>query len=118
MKRLLLVDAVESAERASHPLGSVEQWFGCHLKPQHDLAVQTLPASALGLASASSAADGVIISGSPRDAWADSPDVRQMLKFLQTLISRSQPILGVCFGHQLLGRALGADVQRNPAGWE
>ena len=27
-------------------------------------------------------------------------------------------MVGVCFGHQILARALGAEVGRNDAGWE
>jgi len=27
-------------------------------------------------------------------------------------------IIGVCFGHQILGRALGVKVGRSPGGWE
>jgi GMP synthase (glutamine-hydrolysing) len=119
MKRVLLVDAVESpAERAAHPLGSVERWFGAHLNAENDVNLHVLPGSAPTLASEADAADGIIISGSPRDAWSDAPDVLQLLEFVQRTISRSQPVFGVCFGHQLLARGLGADVRRNPAGWE
>jgi GMP synthase (glutamine-hydrolysing) len=113
MKRVLLVDAVESpAERP------VEQWFGKYLNGERDLSLHVVPASSPVLTSEADAAAGVIISGSPRDAWADSPDVLHLLEFAQRIVSRGQMVLGVCFGHQLLGRALGADVRRNPAGWE
>lgn len=119
MKRVLLVDAVESpAERSAQPLGSVEQWFGRFLNPERGVSFQVLPASSSNLASAADAADGVIISGSPRDAWSDTPDVLNLVQFAQRTASHGQYILGVCFGHQLLARALGADVRRNPAGWE
>jgi GMP synthase (glutamine-hydrolysing) len=119
MKRVLLVDAVEpTAERAAHPLGSVERWFGTYLKAERDVSFHVVPGSSPILAAEADAADGVIVSGSPRDAWADSPDVLHLLEFVRRVVSRGQPVLGVCFGHQLLGRGLGADVRRNPAGWE
>ena len=119
MKRVLLVDAVEApAERKAHPLGSVEQWFGRYFNAERKVDLQVLPASSPVLASAADAADGVIISGSPRDAWLDTPDVLEMMRFAQQRASSGQSILGVCFGHQLLARALGADVRRNPARWE
>lgn len=28
------------------------------------------------------------------------------------------PIVGICFGHQILARALGGQVNRSPGGWE
>jgi GMP synthase (glutamine-hydrolysing) len=119
MKRVLLVDAVEApADLSAGPLGSVEQWFGRCLVSERNLEIQTLPASSPKLAAAAERADGVIISGSLRDAWTDEPDVLQLLAFAQQIVSRRQPMLGVCFGHQLLGRALGGDVRRNPVGWE
>jgi GMP synthase (glutamine-hydrolysing) len=115
MKRVLLIDAVESA---AHPKRPVGQWFGEYLNPTCNVNLQVIPSGSPLLASNANAADGVIISGSPRDAWSDEPGVLQLLEFVQELASRGQPILGVCFGHQLLGRVLGADVRRNPAGWE
>jgi GMP synthase (glutamine-hydrolysing) len=117
MKRILLVDAVETAAAdADRPLASVEHWFERHLRGCADL--HTLPASAPTLAEDAKSVDGVMISGSARDAWADSPDVLDLLAFARRMLAADRPVLGVCFGHQLLGRALGGEVRRNPAGWE
>jgi GMP synthase (glutamine-hydrolysing) len=119
MKRVLLVDAVEStAKNPVHPPRPVEQWFGVHLAAKDQVSLQVIPSSSPTLDTNAAEADGVIISGSPRDAWADSPDILQLLEFVRRTVSRGQPTLGVCFGHQLLGRGLGADVSQNPAGWE
>jgi GMP synthase (glutamine-hydrolysing) len=116
MKRVLLIDATEApADTTAGPRGGVEQWFAWHLGA---VEMQTVPASDPAVSAAAEAADGVIISGSPRDAWGDEPAVLNLLKFAEQILSSRQPVLGVCFGHQLLGRALGGDVRRNPAGWE
>jgi GMP synthase (glutamine-hydrolysing) len=118
MKRVLLVDAVESpADSPNDRRRPVEQWFGAHLAKDH-ISLQVIPSSSPALNTIAAEADGMIISGSPRDAWADSPDILQLLDFVRRTISRGQTTLGVCFGHQLLGRALGAEVSQNPAGWE
>ena len=33
-------------------------------------------------------------------------------------VASGTPTLGICYGHQLLGHALGGLVQQNPLGWE
>lgn len=37
---------------------------------------------------------------------------------MQALQSKRIRVIGVCFGHQIVARALGAKVGRNPDGWE
>jgi GMP synthase (glutamine-hydrolysing) len=62
--------------------------------------------------------DGWIITGSPdsvHDSLAWLPGVR---KQISTAVETGHPILGVCFGHQLLAHSLGAKVEINRAGWE
>ncbi|HAV64732.1 MAG TPA: hypothetical protein DCY13_20490, partial [Verrucomicrobiales bacterium] len=63
-------------------------------------------------------AAAVIISGSPRDAWIDDPVNDAVLGVIEHCRSAGKPLLGVCYGHQVLGRALGAKVGRHPAGYE
>ena len=119
MKRVLLVDAVEDAsESAKASVRSVEQWFGRHLGLERKAVLHTVPASSSSLGEAAEGADGVVISGSPRDAWSEDPEVLRLLGFARQLLLGRQPVLGVCFGHQLLARAAGGDVRRSSMGWE
>jgi GMP synthase (glutamine-hydrolysing) len=62
--------------------------------------------------------DGVIMTGSPAFVGDDAPWMRWGARVLLDVVTREQPLLAVCFGHQLLGVALGADVGPNPRGRE
>lgn len=43
----------------------------------------------------------------------------RLVAFVQRVLAHPQVrIVGICFGHQIVGRALGAPVQRNEQGWE
>lgn len=35
-----------------------------------------------------------------------------------TSSTKQTPVIGICFGHQIVARALGVFVERNPQGWE
>jgi GMP synthase (glutamine-hydrolysing) len=65
-------------------------------------------------------ADGLILMGGPMSANDDLPYLRQELKLIGEAASTGLPILGVCLGSQLIAKALGARVYRNPVkeiGW-
>lgn len=62
--------------------------------------------------------DGVILSGSPRDAWTDDPVNLQLGEWILRCRDAGVPVLGVCYGHQLMGRVLGARVAPHPGGLE
>ncbi len=65
-------------------------------------------------------ADGLIIMGGPMSANDDLPYLRQELDLIREAVSAELPVLGVCLGAQLIAKALGARVYRNPVkeiGW-
>ncbi|KAK3389776.1 class I glutamine amidotransferase-like protein [Podospora didyma] len=66
--------------------------------------------------------DGLLITGSMYDASANNSWILELLSLLKELWTRRPNdfvFIGVCFGHQLLARLLGAEVAPSPAGdWE
>ncbi|KAL9007720.1 MAG: hypothetical protein Q9173_007077, partial [Seirophora scorigena] len=55
------------------------------------------------------------------DSFADVPWTNQLVAYVRQILAQARVrLVGVCFGHQIVGRAMGARVGRNddPAGWE
>lgn len=61
---------------------------------------------------------GVLMTGSAAMVDEDTSWMRWGAKMINHIIDEELPFLGVCFGHQLLGVARGADVGPNPRGRE
>ncbi len=55
--------------------------------------------------------DGVIISGSQSSVYDDRPWIQELSRWTEGAIADGVPILGVCWGHQLLAQVLGGTVK-------
>ncbi|KAH6850670.1 class I glutamine amidotransferase-like protein [Chaetomium sp. MPI-CAGE-AT-0009] len=65
------------------------------------------------------AIDAVLITGSRAAAYANDAWVVRLAAFVRCLLGEGRVrVIGVCFGHQIVARALGARVAPSPAGWE
>lgn len=62
--------------------------------------------------------DGVVISGSPASMTEPEPWMEAGVELIRWAAEHAMPLLGVCFGHQMIGAAYGGSVVVNPAGWE
>lgn len=53
------------------------------------------------------------------NSFEDIPWINRLVEFTQKILAQDRVrILGICFGHQIVGRALGAKVGRSDQGWE
>ncbi|MDY6819514.1 MAG: type 1 glutamine amidotransferase [Halobacteriales archaeon] len=55
--------------------------------------------------------DGVVVTGSWASTYWDEPWIDELRTWLQEADSRDIPMLGVCFGHQIVADALGGTVE-------
>lgn len=61
---------------------------------------------------------GVVVTGSPSYVSDPEPWIAEGAALLRRTVEADIPLLAVCFGHQLLGVAMGASVGPNPLGYQ
>lgn len=61
--------------------------------------------------------DAYLITGSRYSVYDDLPWIRRLQEYVVALDERSKKLVGICFGHQMIARALGGEVAKHPGGW-
>ncbi|MFN3825243.1 MAG: type 1 glutamine amidotransferase [Pseudorhodobacter sp.] len=63
------------------------------------------------------AADGWLITGSRHGAYEDHPFIPPLETFIRDAYAAHVPVVGICFGHQIIAQAMGGRVEKYGAGW-
>ncbi|GDY25209.1 glutamine amidotransferase-related protein [Agarivorans sp. Toyoura001] len=61
--------------------------------------------------------DGFLITGSRHNAYDQQPWILQLVSWVQQCEQLQRPLAGICFGHQIIARALGGKVEKSAKGW-
>jgi GMP synthase-like glutamine amidotransferase len=61
--------------------------------------------------------EGIVITGSAAGVYDDFPWLDPLRAFIRQAYGSATPMLGVCFGHQIMADALGGDVRKSEKGW-
>jgi len=62
-------------------------------------------------------ADGWLITGSKHGAYEDHAFIPPLEQFIRTIAADGRPLVGVCFGHQIIAQAMGGRVEKFQGGW-
>ncbi len=118
MRHLLVVKAGSVTPPVSTSHGDYDRWFAralrdvpCRLRVVETHLGEPLPARARDF-------DAVVMTGSPHSVTERAPWMRRAAGWLVEAAEQRVPVLGVCFGHQLLAEALGGRTRKNPLGRE
>lgn len=63
------------------------------------------------------AAAGWLITGSKHGAYDDLPFIPPLEELIRAIADSGRPMVGICFGHQIVAQALGGTVEKFDGGW-
>jgi len=61
--------------------------------------------------------DGWLITGSRHGVYEDHPWIPPLEQFIRDAFAARVPVVGICFGHQIVAQAMGGKVERYDGGW-
>ena len=61
--------------------------------------------------------DGWLITGSRHGVYEDHPWIPPLEQFIRDCFAAHVPVVGICFGHQIVAQAMGGKVERFAEGW-
>jgi GMP synthase-like glutamine amidotransferase len=62
-------------------------------------------------------ADGWLITGSKHGAYENHSFISSLSLLIKKIYAKETPMVGVCFGHQIIAQALGGKVEKFSGGW-
>lgn len=116
MPRVVILKTGTTYPALRETFGDFDSWFVARLAPE--LNVHVVDVTADDLPGLPEDWDGIVITGSPamvsdRAAWSE-----RTAGWLAEAVRAEVPVLGVCYGHQLLAHALGGEAGYHPGGRE
>jgi GMP synthase (glutamine-hydrolysing) len=116
LPRLVILKTGTTYPALREVFGDFDSWFVERLAPE--LNVHVVDVTVDDLPGRPEDWDGIVITGSPAMVSDREPWSEQTASWLADAVRAEIPVLGVCYGHQLLAHALGGEAGYHPGGRE
>ena len=83
----------------------------------HGLTFKTYVVEEMEFPATISECDGWLITGSRHGAYEDHPFIPPLEDFIRAVMAARIPLVGICFGHQIIAKAMGGTVVKSDKGW-
>jgi GMP synthase (glutamine-hydrolysing) len=117
MKTLYILKTGSTYPAINKQFGDFEDWIFSVMKIDKNKAVIHNAQIKSDLPS-SEKISGLVITGSHSMVIENVDWIKRTIDWLPALVEREIPVLGICFGHQLLAKTMGGKVDFNPKGRE
>ncbi len=117
MKRFVIVKTGGKIASLADVAGDYEDWIA------QGMGITAYPIAVVDVARgqslpALSEVAAIVVTGSASMVTDHSEWIVELALWLRRAVAQQVPLLGICFGHQLLAKALDGDVDYNPRGLE
>lgn len=111
-----ILQAGHAAPAMVEAVGDYEKMYSDMLAG-HDFTFQLWSVVDMEFPSDPEAADAWLISGSKHGAYEPLEFIAPLEEFVRQIIASGRALVGVCFGHQIIAKALGGTVEKFEGGW-
>jgi len=117
MIRLCVLQAGENNPKIPDEIPKYEEMFRLLFAPAKELDLSFVQVRLGEFPEDIDAWDSYLVTGSAAGVYDDLDWIAPLKALIQEIHAKRKPLVGICFGHQIIAEALGGKAVKSPKGW-